>query len=82
MKWNGNDAVEISAAQTPIAHRFLQPFRHGMSQMQLAIIFELQNDKTNHAAAAISGDGGIEGEGAMCAIGTVKLAVDRSWKWL
>jgi len=38
----------------------------------------LQDDETNDAAAPISGDGSIEGEGTMCAVGAGKRLVDRS----
>ena len=82
MKRNRDNDIEISTAQTRIAHGFLQPFRNGMPQMQLTIVFELQDDKTNNAAATIRGDGGIEGKRPIHAVRAGELAMDRSWKWL
>ena len=53
-----------------------------MTEMQLAIVFELQNNKANDAATAVGGDGGIECEGAMGTVATGKLALNRAGKRL
>src|SRR5437762_13797168 len=82
MKRDWNDEMEMALAQPRIIHRFPQPFREGMPQLYLAIVFELQNDKTNHTAAAISRDGRIESECSIGAVRAGKLTIDCTGKGL
>ena len=82
MKWDWNNEIEMPRAQARIIHRFPQPFRDGMPQLQLAIVFELQNDKTNDPAAAISGYGGIESQRSIRAVSTGKHTIDCTGKRL
>src|SRR2546430_15349963 len=76
MKRDWNDEMEMALAQPRIVHRLPQPFRDGMPQLYLAIVFELQNDKTNQAAAAISGDRSVESECSIRAVRAGELTID------
>src|SRR5436190_13552650 len=82
MQRDSNNQIKLSRAQSNIVHRFQQPIGNGMTEMQLTIVFELQNNKANDTATAIGGDGGIECEGAAGTVTTGKLALNRAGKWL
>jgi hypothetical protein len=51
-----------------------------MTQMELSIVFESENDKANHTPASISGDGGIELQFSVGAICARKFALNRAGK--
>src|SRR6476646_5662805 len=82
MKRDRDNEIEMPRAQPRINHRFLQPFRDGMPQLQLAIVLELQKDKTNDPAAAISRHGRIKSQCSICAVSTGKHTIDCTGKRL
>ena len=60
MQRNGNNEVKRSIPEPDVHHRFGQPTGDRVTQMELSIVFELDNNEANHAPASISGYGGIE----------------------
>src|ERR1700682_6473428 len=47
-----------------------------MSEMELAAVFEIEDDAANNPAAAIGGDGGVKVQGAVRAVGASKCSAD------
>src|SRR6202140_4236283 len=47
-----------------------------MSEMELAAVFEIEDDAANNPAAAIGGDGGVKVQGAVGAVGASKCSAD------
>ena len=82
MQRDRNNQIKRSIPEPRIHHRFGQPPSDRMTEMELAAVFELKNDETNHAPASISGDGGIELQFSVSAIRTCKFALDCASKRL
>jgi len=82
MERDGNDEVEVTAAEPRIIQRFPQPTGEGMSKMALPGILELVNQSPDEAPAPISRDGAIKVQNAMLAVGAAKTLRDRAGEWL
>src|SRR5205823_5014852 len=81
MKRNGNDRVELAFAKPFVIERPHQPARDQMAQMDLAPVFEIENDVSNNAACAISRNRGFEIQSAMRAVSAGKCGRDRAVEW-
>ena len=68
VKGNGDDDVEVPAAEARIAQGFAKPSGHGIAKVTLLCVFEFVHKFADQAAAAVSGDGTIEMQDAMLAI--------------
>src|SRR2546423_14921203 len=72
MQWHRNDEIEAAAAETRIVQGFAQPVGHGMPKMALSRVLELMDQPANQTAAPVGGDGAVEVEDAMLAIGATE----------
>src|SRR5438874_8897644 len=82
MQWNGNDRIETAFAKTLVVERGHQPARDQVAKMDLAPVFKIENHMANDSAASVSGNGGVEMEGAMGAVGARESSGDCSGKGL
>ena len=80
MQRDRNNQIKRSIPEPRIHHRVGQPPSDRMTEMELAAVFELKNDETNHAPASISGNSGIELQFSVAAVRARELALDRAGK--
>jgi len=81
MQWHRHNYVETPLAEPLIIQRSLEPARHEMAEINLAPVLKAVNDLANNPAAAVSGDGRVEMNGAMSAIRAGKRAGNSAFKW-
>src|SRR5438045_8148490 len=82
MQRHGDNDVEMPAAQARVVETFAEPFRDGITEVALLSVFELMQNSPNETAATVGGDGAIEMEGAMFAVGAAEGLGDRARKRL
>lgn len=82
MERDWHDHVETAAAQPRIIQRFAKPFRERVTKMALPAVLEVVDELANEAAAAISGDSGVEMQKTMRAIRATERLRDRAKKRL
>src|ERR1700716_4227219 len=68
MQRHRDGAVEFPAGQPFISQSGMEPASNQMSQVDFATVFEIENDSTNEAAAAIGRDRRLEMQPAMSAV--------------
>jgi hypothetical protein len=82
MKRDGNDEIELPAAETRIIQRFPKPRGEGMAQVTLAGVFELVNQTPDESPAPIHRDRAIKVQNPVLAVRAAKSLRDRAGKWL
>src|ERR1700693_3177205 len=76
MERNWNDRIETALAETFVVECGHEPPRYQMAKMDLAAVLKIEHDVANDSAAAVSGNRGVEIEGAMGAVGAGKCGRD------
>jgi hypothetical protein len=69
-------------AQPFIIERSAKPAPYKMTQMHLAIVFEVVDDVSNDTAAAVCGDGYVKIDCAMCTVRAAERGGNGSFKGL
>jgi hypothetical protein len=82
MQGHRDDDIEVPTTKARVAQAFAKPLRDRMPQVALLSVFELMQNFANQTTAPVSGDGAIEMELAMFAIGATERLGDRARKWL
>src|SRR4051812_16865569 len=82
MKRHRNDEIEMAAVQPRIVQSLAKPARYRMSQIGLFCVLKLVDEPANQTPASVGGNGAIEVEDAILAIGATKRLGDGAGKWL
>src|SRR6266545_2139805 len=80
MQRHRDDKIEAATPQPCVVQRCAEPARHEMTQVNLATVLKVVNNLANNPATAVGGNGRIEVNGAMGAIGAGEFTGDRAFE--
>src|SRR6266852_2416747 len=82
MQWHRGNNVESTAAEPFVIQSRIEPACHEMTQVNLTPVLKVMNDLADDPTAPVGGNGGVEMDCAMGAIGARKRACDCAFKRL
>src|SRR5439155_25546668 len=76
-----HDHVDPSTTTAYVIQRSAEPARNALTQINLVTVLKVVNDLANNPATAVCGNGRVEVNGTMGAIGAGEFTGNRAFEW-